>query len=286
MHQKEAIIQAIKVLDFKLLSQLLDDDKAYMNVPKPLFIETFQNEIAKYDNLTAYEHVYEGVCGQCHKGGVAYQFVAQNQPSLHLYIEGDNGMVNDLYLCSDLKSSFKTNQETIYFWFYKDDEVDFKPSDHYIQDKLKVDAALNDFYLLTHKQGILITDLVKWRNSHRYIYNNFVNELPFANTRFRAFDKFDQLTHSVDCVLQFYDNQEEAQSALNQYKKLQNNYDKIHWLNTYNSMYEKLSLATKHYNTETQCYHLNIDNDYNIICNGYNSGFELVKLIDGYLEEK
>jgi len=48
MQKKKTIIKAITTMNINLLDVLLDDDKPYMDVPKPLFLEQLNLEFNKF----------------------------------------------------------------------------------------------------------------------------------------------------------------------------------------------------------------------------------------------
>jgi hypothetical protein len=67
MSNKKAIIKAITEMNIAVLDAVLDNDKAYMEVSKELFIKTLSNEFEslKKQGVTKFEKVSKGTCNEC-----------------------------------------------------------------------------------------------------------------------------------------------------------------------------------------------------------------------------
>ena len=165
MTEKELLIQAFKSLDFEALQNLLDDNRSYMNVSKYLFLSTLKQKIDKYDELKSYENVVEGTCNHCNKGCKAYKFKAANLPSLPLYLEEKDGKITDIYLCNAFKEDNPDEHDwDIYFSFYEEEKVDFKPSLEHLIVLQRVEKAVEEFNKLETLGLIPIQDVIHWHD--------------------------------------------------------------------------------------------------------------------------
>ena len=129
--------------------------------------------------------------------------------------------------------------------------------------------------------------MIFYLHKHEVNYNNFVNEYPFANTRFRAFDKFDHIVNAINKLITIYDYQEEAEKALHKIKTFNTNLDTIYWLSAYSELDFKMSFNKEKYNEATQEYALKIlEDEYLVDCREFKVSFEFSKQYEAFEKVK
>ncbi len=239
MSEKLQLIEAFKSLDFELLEKLLDDNRAYMDVPKALFLSRLKQEIEER-GVKSYEQVINGVCDNCNKGCVAYKFKAENLPSLNLFLEEQDGIVTDIYLCNALKVDNPDKDESeIRFYFYEEEKVDFNPSLEYLMDVQKVDQAIADFNKLAAKGLVTVEELVHWQNKLKPLAEKLYLGLPFIDAGYKAFVHIDSIYSEVSSLVNNYNKNPRAKEALTELKRIKDNDLKslFKWLNKYEDDY-------------------------------------------------
>lgn len=135
-NHKSKIIQAIKEFDVKKLSELLDDDKIYMDVPKSRFIASLEDcfTTVGFKGCKGFNDVFFGVCQGCNRGCEAVTFISEEGFYLDLFLSGEE-KVEDIYVCNHLTNFFELNKKYNLFlerFIYDDDKVNFVPSITYI----------------------------------------------------------------------------------------------------------------------------------------------------------
>lgn len=83
------LIQAIKTFNTQQLEALLDDKKAYMDVPKDLFLKTLNKkfQFLKNHGIVQFDEVHPGICQKCNKGCEGLTFFSNQGFYLDLFIE-------------------------------------------------------------------------------------------------------------------------------------------------------------------------------------------------------
>lgn len=107
--KKQQIIKAFENLDADALSNLLDDEKTYQDVPKSLFVERYREY---FDGLKEDASVicdfkaYPGKCEGCSKGKTGYSFVNSEGTCFgeFVFVEDEEDF-SDIYVCHDFNSS-------------------------------------------------------------------------------------------------------------------------------------------------------------------------------------
>lgn len=233
MTDKQKIINALKELDFLTLDNLLDNNKSYMDVSKSTFLNALRKEIERHEDLKRYELVEEGICDHCNKGCKAYKFKAENCPSLNLFFEEKNGMVTDIYLCNALKvENPDENDWDIYFRFYEEEKVDFKPTIEYSIKLQRIDRAIEQFNKLPDIGLIPVQDVLNWFNKMKQLANELGLKDPFKRKNYKAFLEIDKLYSEVSHLQHNYEKNELAEKALIAYNEIEQNDEKsiIMWL--------------------------------------------------------
>jgi hypothetical protein len=175
--KKINIIKAITEMDIDLLDVVLDNDKAYMEVSKCLFIKTLSIEFDKLkkQGITRFEKVSKGTCNKCYKGCNGYTFLTKNNDYLDLLFKEENNEIVDLFRCSDLKNNDNLiKKNCIYFRFRKDDNKNYNPSSNISLLQKQVEIAVKEFEKFENK----ITDIeefVFWFKDNEKLYNSVKN---------------------------------------------------------------------------------------------------------------
>ena len=233
MTEKELLIQAFKSLDFEALKNLLDDNKSYMDVSKALFLSTLKKKLDVYSELKSYENVIEGICNHCNKGCIAYKFEAENFPSLPLFFEEKNGKVTDIYLCNALEVEIQNkNDWDIYFSFYEEEKVNFKPSIEHLITLQRVEKGVEDFNSLETVGLLPIEDVTNWHNKMKSLADDLKLNDPFVSIKYKAFKHIDFLYSEVYDLVHNYKKNHLAKSALDTYHKIdiENEKNIVKWL--------------------------------------------------------
>jgi len=287
MTEKQKLILAFKSLDFEALEVLLDDNRSYMDVSKDLFLSTLKQKINEYENLKSYESVVEGICNHCNKGCKAYRFKAENLPSLPLYFEEKEEKVIDIYLCNALKEdSPDENDWDIYFSFYEEEKVDFKPSVEHLIILQRVEKAVQEFNNLENLGLVPIEEVVHWYNKMKVLANELNLNDPFFSIEYKAYKHIDSLYSEVSNLVHNYNKNHLAQKALDKYHKIDTEDEKslVKWLleNEGNYFFE----LKKTDNWEKTGF-LILETYPNLLvdCNGYLDGFILNEIYYNHFGE-
>ncbi len=199
------IIKAIKALDFQKAIDLLPEGFTCYGIPKPIFFETLANTLkSKYPEVVQFNQVVDGICTcDCCNYKESLRFISNNDLALDFYFKLENNQITDIRLCH----AFKTNDDelqdlqTIYFYCYKDDNVNFRPNAEYKRNKHLVKDAMEDYLILIAFGDPSIEQLREWRDKHSFIIFEFENEIPFVNGLFRAFHQFEMLVTKVNSII-------------------------------------------------------------------------------------
>lgn len=280
MTDKQKIIEAFKSLDFDALQNLLDDNRSYMDVSKYLFLSTLKQKIDEYENLKSYENVVEGTCNHCNKGCKAYKFKAENSPSLPLFFEEKEGKVTDIYLCNALKEDNPDEHDwDIFFSFYEEEKVDFKPSVEHLIILQRVEKAVEEFNNLEKIGLVPIEEVVYWYNKCKLLAKELELDNPFIRIKHKAYENIDSLYSKVSNLVYNFNKNDIAKSALNTYRKINTEDEKslVKWLLENKKNYFFMLKETDNWK-KTGFLILETNPNLLVDCNGYLEGF-LVSII-------
>jgi hypothetical protein len=287
MTEKQKLIEAFKSLDFDALQNLLDDNRSYMDVSKDLFLSTLKQKIDEYEDIKSYENVVEGTCNHCNKGCKAYKFKAKNLPSLPLYFEEKDGKVTDIYLCNALKEDNPDKHDwDIYFSFYEEEKVDFKPSVEHLIILQRVEKAVEEFNNLEKNGLVPIEEVVHWYDKYKLLAKELELDNPFIRIKYKAYEHINSLYSEVSNVVHNFRKNDLAKNALDIYHKIKTENEKslIQWLleNENNYFFD----LKKTDNWEKTGF-LILETNPNLLvdCNGYLDGFFLSEIYYNHLEE-
>jgi hypothetical protein len=241
MSEKQKIINAFKNLDFNNLDSLLDDNRSYMDVSKRKFLETLEKEIKQHEGLNSYETIEEGICNSCNKGCKAYKFKAKNQPSLNLFFEENNGFINDIFICNDLKvKSSNEGDSSISFMFYEDEKADFSPSLNYLMNLQRIEKAIDEFKKLEILGLVPIKEVVYWfDNKMNVLEKELELDNIFSPIMHKEYFAIEALYNKVSSLVESYKKIDVAKTALKKYNEIESDDEEsiVKWLieSEYNS---------------------------------------------------
>lgn len=284
MSNLTSITKAIKTLNFKRLCQLLDSQGYYMEVPMLIFVKELEYKIRRdlNKNLKELEKVLVGTCNGCNKGCKAFSFLIDETKALNLFFEIKNNRVCDIYQCNSFEHE-ERREYSVMLSFYEEDKINFKPSKEYLIQKEIADKAVSDFNKLTEEILISIDDLVYWRDKYQEYVNYFGLNDPFSSITYKAFLTFDKLCSQVVTFLEYFDLNEYAKVALDEFKGLRQEKEIVSWLFKYknNKLYRNFE-EPKNWK-ETGFIKFTNDSRLIVDCHSYLNGFIFGNL---YFNEK
>jgi hypothetical protein len=209
-----------------------------MDVPKQLFLDKLREELQDSieKGLTAYQEILTGTCGNCYKGCNAYSFYSEGFPYLNLYFDVKNDKVHDIHLCHKIVGLGKdVNIDDIYFRFFEEDKVDFKSGLQYLIDKQQADKAVEDFKAICASSYVDIEDLNYWKTKYKEIVKPYGFNGIFSIGAYKAFLEFDDICKPVFRLLEFYEENDYANGALEEYNNLDSSNEKevVYWVLTH-----------------------------------------------------
>lgn len=161
-------------MNIDLLDVILDNDEAYMEVSKDLFIKTLSKEfdVLKKQGVTKFEKVSKGTCNKCYKGCNGYTFLTKNNDYLDLLFKEKNNEIVDLFRCSDFKNEESLiKKNCIYFRFKKDESKNYNPSSYIFSLQEQVEVAVDKFEKFENKITDIV-DFVCWFKENKKLHNS------------------------------------------------------------------------------------------------------------------
>ncbi len=235
MSNKQLIINAIKEMDIKKLELLLDNNRSYMDVPKALFLEKLKQQFdySKQIEVFSFDKVLLGICNSCNKGCDAYTFLTKDNNALDLFFEEKDGQVSDIYLCKNLKNEKNILPKyKMYFDFYEDEKVTFKPSIDFLIKKQKIELAITELKLFKDK-FVSIIELSHWKKKHQELLTVFYFNI--FNKRYKEFLPFEDLTYDIKNVVALLEKHKLSKQAMLEFNLIENEKELVYWLFAYES---------------------------------------------------
>src|SRR5690606_29389068 len=135
--------------------------------------------------------------------------------------EEKNGMITDIYLCNALKvENPDENDWDIYFKFYEEEKVDFKPTIEYSIKLQRIDRAIDDFKNLKDIGLIPVQNVLYWFDRMKQLANELGVKDPFKRKNYKAFLEIDKLYSEVSHLQHNYEKNKLAEKALIAYNKI------------------------------------------------------------------
>lgn len=241
MTLKSQIIEAFRLLDFHSLNNLLDDNKSYMDVSKNIFLSKLEEEVKRFPKLSSFNQVVEGTCGSCNKGCPAYRFISSKGEFLDLFIEEiDNGEVADIYVCTNLKTSLKSEEElAIRFSFYEEEKLTFNLTNEYLNNLKKVDTAFSEFNAFALQKHVQILELVNWHNKYKELAKEIKCDSPLLWQPYKAFKWLSDNFYRVSELVEFYNYRIKTEKAVKEYNELlnPNESELLKWFSDYKELF-------------------------------------------------
>lgn len=239
MSNKQIIINAIKEMDIHKLGELLDDNRPYMDVPKSLFLSKLkiQFDRCEKNEITSFDKLVSGVCASCNKGCEGYSFITKDNQALDLFFEEENDEVTDVYLCNKLETEDNISpKHQMYFSFYEDEKVTFKPSVDFLIKKQKIENAITEFEQFKDR-FVFIEEIGHWKNKHQELIKEFDFPSFFVEKRYLAFKPFRGLCDNIRYVIDHLEKYKFAMQALSELEATENEKELVYWLLTYDFSY-------------------------------------------------
>ena len=176
--KKQQIIKAFENLDADALSNLLDDEKTYQDVPKSLFVGRYREY---FDGLKEDASVicdfkaYPGKCEGCSKGKTGYSFVNSEGTCFgeFVFVEDEEDF-SDIYVCHDFNSSNEDILDNFNGLTFCDDEkVGYMLTFDELVEKDFCLRALNEIQTELQKNKILPLEFIKeWHKKYNPHYGD------------------------------------------------------------------------------------------------------------------
>jgi hypothetical protein len=103
--QEDAVLYFLQRLDSSMVSSVLDDGRTYQDFAKPIFIKKLDTAMDAFIAAgDSYLNRYPGICNSriCNFKCAGYSFVGHKSGAyIDLIIDVKDGMVHDIYECSD-----------------------------------------------------------------------------------------------------------------------------------------------------------------------------------------
>jgi hypothetical protein len=234
MSKKKTMIKAIAEMNITLLDVVLDDDRAYMDVSKELFLKKLNNEFEdlKGNGINKFEIIKKGTCASCYKGCGGYTFLTKNNDFLDLLFIENNNEIEDLFLCSEFINEEKLQKNNhIYFSFKEDEKENFNPTIELVNKQQEIKKAENEF----KKFENTITDIeliISWFHKYEKFYNS-IDIYEKLNYNFIA--SFSSIFINVSNIYDIIKFNSMASKAMSEFEKIkrENKFGIIDWLIKY-----------------------------------------------------
>lgn len=235
MSKKQTIIQAIQEMDIQKLEELLEDDRPYMDVSKSLFLNKLKElfDERKKNEISSFNDIVPGICARCNKGCKGYSFITKDNHVLDLFFEGVDGEVTDIYLCNELETDKQLSPKyQMYFSFYKDEKVAFKPSVDFLIKKQKIEDAIAEFEQFKDR-FVFIEEIGYWKNKYKELIEEFDIPFFFVEKKYLVFQPFRDLCDNIRFVIDHLEKHKFAIQALSELEATESERELVYWLFTY-----------------------------------------------------
>jgi len=194
MTVRENIIETIRQFDTKKLSQLLDENKTYADVPKKAFIEKLDSRLAilrKHYEDNAFKEVIEGQCNICVKGCFGCTFLSDSGNYIDMVFEGTEDEVTDIYSCTDFSVNDKRKVHELFLHFMDDEKIGFEPDVDFLIKEQKIEHGMLDLDGLKGRV-VSLDELEDWHNAHDIIEHDI-----FSKKDYKAFELFESYVFDI-----------------------------------------------------------------------------------------
>ena len=236
MTKKEAVVKYISEMDIDMLSLVLGNDIAFMNVYVEDFLGKLQEIFIEFKdkNITEFSKVMPGISEEDSEiyGLEGYKFITSDKSALTLVFEENNNELLEIYNCSKFRS-YQTCEETdpIYISVYEDEKTDYIPTfDHIaLTNRIEVFYAQYEEFKNTVTR---VEDIDSWYIQIKELYDG-INLL--EHMEFKFYVDFSNLVVDNMFVHNIVGNGEISKKALKEFEKIdsENEYEILEWLLKY-----------------------------------------------------
>ena len=271
-------------MNISLLDFVLDDERAYMDVPKELFLKKINKEFdwLKKKGITQFSQVVKGYCGDCNKGCGGYTFLTDNKDYLDLLFEEEGNEIQDIYICSKFINEKEIEKEyEVYFSFYEDEKTNFKPSIDILIKKSNIEIAEEDFNQF--KNNITdVEDICNWHYNSEKIGNSFDLFEEFDYKFYKSFGKIKAEISSIYEIVAKYKLAVKAMKEFNSFD-LKNEKNLVNWVLKYKNDNISFSSYEKNKNWEqNSLIHLESDPTVIFDCSKYKESLLFSDIYERY----
>ena len=239
MSNKQTIIQAIQEMDIQKLEELLEDDRPYMDVSKSLFLNKLKElfDERRENEISSFNDIVPGICARCNKGCKGYSFITKDNHVLDLFFEGVDGEVTDIYLCNELETDKQLSPKyQMYFSFYKDEKVAFKPSVDFLIKKQKIEEASAEFDEFKNRL-VWLEEFGYWKTKYHEVIKSLDFPYIFTQDTYLAFEPFRETCNEIRDLIDHLEKRQFAINALSELKEVESEKELVYWLLTYKKSY-------------------------------------------------
>lgn len=271
MNHKQQIIQAIKNLDFDALDVLLDDNRSYMDVTKEFFLSKLKQTFERYDVTEPFENIIEGKCNHCYIGQQGYLFTASHCSPLSLVFEEENDKVINISYCKSLITDDDIDKWTMFFEFYDDEKVSFKPSVQHLINIKNVDIAMAQFNKIAKAGLVPLTELVEWYTDNQNLQENIRSGgFMYPQIEHKYFVEIDNIFDKLESVVKNFNENLYAKETFDNFCQIdiKNERAVVKWLLDVDDCYSCQLQKTKNWK-KTGILIFNVNPQVVVDCSGY-----------------
>ena len=215
-----SLVQAISEMDSAAVELILEDDVSYQDTTKTIFLQklkTLFEDFQKEDNkLLAYDGTCNSdECSNKNKNGISFIGNKSGRYINFIIEENEDGSVKDIYDCYDFCTNKKVideNKRQLSFTVYKDEKVDFKPSQYYISSNNKSISAIN-YLIQINNTEISKDQIITWVMQ----YEEFYNSLDWFDMSYKNISPFHSCFYHIKGIYGFILLEDEASIALKEF---------------------------------------------------------------------
>jgi hypothetical protein len=235
MTKKEAIVKYISEMNADMLSLILDDNKSYMDVPKETFLVKLDKifKSLKNQDINEFSKVLKGHCGgDCNNGCGGYTFLTNDNQSLDIIFEEENGEIKDLYTCAIFINEVQIEDKNeIYMSFYDDEKTDYVPTSRQLLLQKQIETAFSEFNIFRNN----ITDLEVFCDWNSQINNLYENINIYERSKLKFIEPLSDLVMQNTYIQELITSYPVAKKAMNEFNSMDssNESELIEWVLKY-----------------------------------------------------
>ena len=240
------IIDAFCKMDIERLDVLLDDDRIYQEVRKPVFLKKLRSVFNKLGAEGEKRlEMYGGECGECNIGCRGYMFkspISGKNISFIFEETKDGEDIEDIYDCPQFKTNDATisHDKKVNLFIGFDEKANFRPSEDYLEKMEQCQSAVAELTNGGNDEVIISKDgMLQWLEKYKFVRASF--ELPPFNCE--TFNIFYWLYSDIKNAVEYLRQEDEALKAICEINIHGDNDDDqlLEWLMKYEALGSELS---------------------------------------------